>query len=144
MKRIGKKGASMVVAAALMAMLTVGLMFASAQPQPFTIKGNVTYMDGTRVPAGWTVNISDLTKGWSISTTTEDTPPVVDYNYKVDISADVSAGDILEVYAEDPTGTFYGSTTHTITESEINNRVVRIDVVVYEDHTPPVLSLIHI
>jgi len=145
MKRMGKKGASMVVAAALMAMLTVGLMFASAQPpQPFTIKGNVTYMNnGTRVPAGWTVNISDLTKGWSISTTTVDTPPVVDYNYKVDISAsDVSAGDILEVYAEDPSGTFYGSTSHTITESEINNRVVRIDVVVYEDHTPPVIEFI--
>ncbi|MCW3132513.1 MAG: lamin tail domain-containing protein [Candidatus Methanospirare jalkutatii] len=138
MKRIGKKGASMVVAAALMAMLTVGLMFASAQPpQPFTIKGNVTYMNnGTRVPAGWTVNISDLTKGWSISTTTEDTPPVVDYNYKVDISAsNVSAGDILEVYAEDPTGTFYGSTTHTITESEISAGRVKVDVSVKEKDT---------
>ena len=134
MKRIGKKGASMVVAAALIAMLTAGLMFASAQPpQPFTIKGNVTYMDGTRVPAGWTVNISDLTKGWSISTTTEDTPPVVDYNYKVDISAsDVSAGDILEVYAEDLSGTFYGSTTHTITESEISAGCVKVDVSVKE------------
>ncbi|MCU4139693.1 MAG: hypothetical protein MW690_000425 [Methanophagales archaeon] len=138
MKGIGKKGASMVVAVALMAMLTAGLMSASAQ-MPLTIKGNVTYMNnGTRVPAGWTVNISDLTKGWSISTTTEDTPPVVDFNYKAEkpIDYEVSAGDIFEVYAEDPTGTFYGSTSHTITQSEIDAGLVRIDVSVKEKIAP--------
>jgi len=143
----GKKEVSISIAAiavVLMAMLTAGLMFASAQ-MPLTIKGNVTYLDnGTRVPAGWDVNISDLTKGWNISTATLDTPPQVDYNYKADkpIEYEVSAGDIFEVYAEDPTGTFYGSATHAITQSEIDAGLVRIDVEVYEDHTPPVIEFI--
>ena len=85
-------------------------------PPPVTIQGDVVYaVNGTRVPNGWIVNITDTTAGVLIgnATTNDVNLTIPQYSVEVDPSL-VIVGHVIESYSEDPTGTYMGTATHTV------------------------------
>ncbi len=110
---------------------------ASAQvPAPVTVQGNVTYVNGTRVPDGWNVTLINTDTGESWSTTTEEgvgTPPV--YNYVIVGTA--SGTQNFRVEARDATGAYYGS--ESFTASGFETKIV--DITVYAPPAVPLLTL---
>jgi len=86
-------------------------------PPPVTIQGDVVYAaNGSRVPNGWIVSITDTTTGFLLGTgTTFDmgVPAIPQYEVQVDLEL-IVVGHVIEAYSESPDGTFMGTATHTV------------------------------
>ena len=89
--------------------LIFAISIASAQiPGPVTVYGNVTYVNGTKVPDGWNVTLINTDTGESWSTITEEgvgTPPI--YNYVIVGTAYGTQNFTIEAY--DSLKRYYGN-----------------------------------
>mgnify|MGYP000521754850 CR=1 FL=1 len=110
-------------------------------PQPVKIQGDVVYENGTRVPDGWLVVVTDVTAGIELGndTTRDVIPAIPQYTVKVDPSLIVEGN---EIKASVSNGSWSGEVTYTIQSGDNaeGNTITMDDVVVTMaeiDTTPP-------
>jgi hypothetical protein len=136
-----------------MAMLMIAIMvtsvivaMASAQvsvldtppQQPVQVKGDVTYDNGTRVPDGWRVILTDVTEGTELGNdTTEDVISAIpQYEIKVDPSLIVVGHNIKTSVSN---GGWSGNETHTVQSGEdaVGHTIMMEKIVVSEPGPSP-------
>jgi len=106
------KGTAIVVAMLMAAIVTVSVVVVSAQ-MPVTIKGKVTFKDGTGVGKGWIVNVTNLDTGESLGS--DDTTIGSEYIVAVD-PGKLNVGDTIEAVARNDS--WSGRTTHVVQSGE--------------------------
>ncbi|CAD7774743.1 Bacterial Ig-like domain (group 2) [Candidatus Methanoperedenaceae archaeon GB50] len=110
-------------------------------PQPVKIQGDVVYENGTRVPDGWLVVVTDVTAGIELGndTTRDVIPAIPQYTVKVDPSLIVEGN---EIKASVSNGSWSGEVTYTIQSGDnAEGNTITMDNIVVTmaeiDTTPP-------
>jgi hypothetical protein len=87
------------------------------------VKGDVTYPNGTRVPAGWMVTLTDVTNGAELGNKETDAPPLAEiplYEIEVEPPTLIIEGHVIEASVSN--GEWSGNIRRTITWT--NNRII--------------------
>jgi PGF-CTERM protein len=136
-----------------MAMLMIAIMvtsvvmpMASAQvtalddppEQPMTVEGDVTYENGSRVPDGWLVTLTDVTNGTELGNdTTADKIPAIPLYSIFPVALDlVVEGHVIETSVSNDG--WSGNMTHTVESGDIveGGTITMDDIVVSEGPSP--------
>jgi len=135
MKKVENKTAVLVSAMLIAAVLVMSVIVptVSAQMQmPVTIKGKVTYEDGTGVGKGWQVNVTNLDTGILLGS--KDTTIGSEYTLAT-FPENLSVGDTIE--AETRKDSWYGRTTHVVQSGEnVGGAFILMNITV-STNTPP-------
>ncbi len=133
---------AIMVTSVIVAMTSAEISVLDTPPQqPVQVKGDVTYDNGTRVPDGWLVILTDVTEGTELGNdTTEDVISAIpQYEIKVDPSLIVVGHDIKTSVSN---GGWSGNETHTVQSGEdaVGHTIMMSDLIVYgEEPTGPTI-----
>lgn len=114
---------------------------------PVKVEGDVTYPNGSRVPAGWLVTLTDVTNGTELGNDTTDEPPIADilpYGIDVEPPTLIIEGHLIE--ASVSSGEWSGNASYTVQsgDSTPGNTIEMADIVVQKGEEPGNLTTIDV
>ncbi|KAF5435824.1 Ig-like domain containing protein [Candidatus Methanophagaceae archaeon] len=138
---------AIMVTSVVITMASANVTIFDAPPQqPVQVKGDVTYPDGSRVPDGWLVTLTNVTDGTELGNDTTkygDTPSIPQYAVKVDPSLVVEGHDIKTSVSN---GSWNGSVTYMVKSGDnaVGGTITMADIVVQKGGEPGNLTTIEV
>jgi len=114
---------------------------------PVKVKGDVTYPNGSRVPAGWLVTLTDVTNGTELGNKTTQEAPIADIpKYEIEVAPPtlIIEGHVIEASVSN--GGWSGNVTHTVQSGETapGSKITMDDIVVQKGEEPGNLTTIEV
>jgi len=114
---------------------------------PVKVKGDVTYPNGSRVPAGWLVTLTDVTNDTELGNKTTQEAPIADIpKYEIEVAPPtlIIEGHVIEASVSN--GGWSGNVTHTVQSGETapGSKITMDDIEVQKGGEPGNLTTIDV